>query len=95
MSMRGGAKRRHECGDGRPGSKVDKEFAEWDRKDAPGCSVAAARNGVIFYERGYGMANLELGADHARIAVYGGVDLETDDGDEHSASGRSRQVVDR
>ena len=33
------------------GSKVDKEFAEWDRKDAPGCSVAAARNGVILYER--------------------------------------------
>jgi len=33
------------------------------------------------------MANLELGADHARIAVYGGVDLETDDGDDHSAPG--------
>lgn len=43
------------------GSLVDKEFAEWDRKDSPGCSVAAARNGVILYERGYGMANLELG----------------------------------
>ena len=42
-------------------SRVDKEFAEWDRKDAPGCSVAASRNGVILYERGYGMANLELG----------------------------------
>jgi CubicO group peptidase (beta-lactamase class C family) len=44
------------------GRRVDKEFAEWDRKDAPGCSVAAMRNGVILYERGYGMANLELGA---------------------------------
>jgi CubicO group peptidase (beta-lactamase class C family) len=43
------------------GRRVDKEFAEWDRKDGPGCSVAAARNGVILYERGYGMANLELG----------------------------------
>ncbi len=42
-------------------SRVDKEFAEWDRKDAPGCSVAAGRNGVILYEHGYGMANLELG----------------------------------
>jgi len=43
------------------GSRVEKEFSEWDRKDAPGCSVAAERNGVILYERGYGMANLELG----------------------------------
>src|SRR5215831_1882419 len=48
----------------------------------------------VLYERGYGMANLELGADHAHIAVYGGVDLGTDDGDEHSAPGGGRQVVD-
>src|SRR5215831_1721561 len=44
-----------------PPGRVDAEFAEWDRKDSPGCSVAAARNGVILYERAYGMANLELG----------------------------------
>jgi CubicO group peptidase (beta-lactamase class C family) len=43
------------------GSQVDREFAQWDRRDSPGCSVAAARNGLILYERGYGMANLELG----------------------------------
>lgn len=44
-----------------PPSRVDAEFAAWDRKDSPGCSVAVARNGVILYERGYGTANLELG----------------------------------
>jgi CubicO group peptidase (beta-lactamase class C family) len=44
-----------------PPDRVDAQFAEWDRKDSPGCSVAAGRNGVILYERAYGMANLELG----------------------------------
>jgi CubicO group peptidase (beta-lactamase class C family) len=42
-------------------AKVDKIFAEWDRSDAPGCAVAAIRDGRIVYARGYGMANLEYG----------------------------------
>jgi CubicO group peptidase (beta-lactamase class C family) len=43
----------------RPNSRVDNIFAEWDRADSPGCSVAIARNGKIIYARGYGMADLD------------------------------------
>jgi CubicO group peptidase (beta-lactamase class C family) len=35
-------------------------FAEWNRHDSPGCSLAISRNGTLIHERGYGMANLEL-----------------------------------
>jgi CubicO group peptidase (beta-lactamase class C family) len=44
-----------------PSTRVDKLFAEWTRPDSPGCSVAVSRNGTLLNERGYGMANLELG----------------------------------
>ena len=40
--------------------KVDQLFAEWNKPDAPGCSVGISRNGATVYEHGYGMANLEL-----------------------------------
>src|SRR5215471_13765252 len=42
-------------------ARVDKLFAEWDKSDSPGCSLAISRNGTVVYEHGYGMANLELG----------------------------------
>src|SRR6266567_3304899 len=42
-------------------TRVDKLFAEWNRSDSPGCSLGVSQNGVVVYERGYGMANLELG----------------------------------
>ena len=40
---------------------VDNLFREWNRSDSPGCGVGVSRNGVPVLERGYGMANLELG----------------------------------
>ena len=40
---------------------VDKLFADWNSTNSPGFSVAVSRNGKLEYERGYGMANLELG----------------------------------
>lgn len=42
-------------------ARVDKLFAQWNKSDSPGCSLGVSRNGVPVYERGYGMANLELG----------------------------------
>jgi CubicO group peptidase (beta-lactamase class C family) len=39
---------------------IDKIFANWDRRDSPGCSLAIYKDGRILYEHGYGMANLEL-----------------------------------
>jgi CubicO group peptidase (beta-lactamase class C family) len=42
-------------------AKVDKIFSEWNTTGSPGCAVAVIKDGHIIYERGYGMANLELG----------------------------------
>ena len=41
--------------------KVDHVFAEWNTTGSPGCALAVIKDGRIVYERGYGMANLELG----------------------------------
>lgn len=38
---------------------VDEVFAEWDRWDSPGASLAVVRDSEIVYTRGYGNANLE------------------------------------
>jgi CubicO group peptidase (beta-lactamase class C family) len=38
---------------------VDAVFANYAKKDAPGCAVGVARGGKIVLERAYGMANLE------------------------------------
>jgi len=39
--------------------KVDAIFANYAKKDAPGCAVGVAQGGKIVLERAYGMANLE------------------------------------
>ena len=41
--------------------KVDKLFAVWDTTTSPGAALAVIQDGVIVYERGYGMAKLEEG----------------------------------
>src|SRR5207247_1064722 len=51
-------------------ARVDKLFAEWNRSDSPGCSLAVSQNGVLVYERGYGMANLELGVPITPASVF-------------------------
>jgi CubicO group peptidase (beta-lactamase class C family) len=40
---------------------VDSVFAHYDHTNTPGCALLVARNGQTVYERGYGMASLELG----------------------------------
>ena len=45
-----------------PNAEVDSLFAEYDRADSPGCTVAVHRDGELIYARGYGMADLETGA---------------------------------
>lgn len=42
-------------------ARVDALFANWSRQDTPGCSVGVRRNGQPVLDRGYGLANLELG----------------------------------
>lgn len=40
-------------------AEVDQLFAEWNKPDSPGASIAVVKDGEIVYKQGYGMANLE------------------------------------
>lgn len=51
-------------------ASVDRIFAAWDRPDSPGCAVGVSRNGEVLYERGYGLANLELGVPMTPASVF-------------------------
>ncbi len=51
-------------------SKVDAVFHDYDRSDSPGCALGVYRDGRIVYERGYGMANLELGVANSPQSVF-------------------------
>lgn len=42
-----------------PPMAIDRLFAEYDRRDSPGCALAVMRDGHVVYQRGYGMADLE------------------------------------
>ena len=50
--------------------RVDRLFAQWDKRDSPGCSVAISRGGDTLYERGYGAANIELGVPISPATVF-------------------------
>src|SRR5215471_11291454 len=51
-------------------AKVDAVFKEYDRSDSPGCALGVYRDGTIAYERGFGMANLELGIANSPQTVF-------------------------
>lgn len=51
-------------------ARMDKLFADWNNTNTPGCGVAVSRNGVVVYERGFGMANLELGVPITPASVF-------------------------
>jgi len=45
-------------------------FAEWDKPDSPGCTVAVIREGQIVYKQGFGMANLEYEVPNEPGTIY-------------------------
>jgi CubicO group peptidase (beta-lactamase class C family) len=51
-------------------ARVDKVFAPWNKSDSPGCSLGVSKNGVLVYERGYGMANLDYGLPITPESVF-------------------------
>jgi len=51
-------------------ARVDKLFEKLARPDSPGCSLGVSQNGALVYERGYGMANLELGVAITPASVF-------------------------
>ena len=50
--------------------RVDAVFAEFNKPDSPGCSVAVVRNNEVIYTRGYGMADLERGVKNTPRSVF-------------------------
>jgi CubicO group peptidase (beta-lactamase class C family) len=50
--------------------RVDQLFATWNKPDSPGCSLGISRNGAVVYERGYGIANLDLGVAITPASVF-------------------------
>jgi CubicO group peptidase (beta-lactamase class C family) len=51
-------------------SRVDQVFAEYDKKDSPGCALAVVRDGGIVYSKGYGQASLEHGVPITPQTVF-------------------------
>ena len=51
-------------------ARVDRLFAEWNRADSAGCSLGVSQRGVVVYERGYGMANVESGVPITPASVF-------------------------
>lgn len=43
-----------------PASAIDAVFADWNHTDTPGCAVSVLDHGKVLFQRGYGMASLEL-----------------------------------
>ena len=39
--------------------QADDFLSQWDKKDMPGCSVGAVKDGKLVYKRAFGMANLD------------------------------------
>src|SRR5260370_33707000 len=71
LSSQGGNPRTGNPSPARSGNaKVDELFAKWNRSDSPGCSVAISKNGALVYERGYGIANLELGVPITAASIF-------------------------
>ena len=40
--------------------RIDKLFAKWNKKDAPGAAVVVSERGKVVYRNGFGMANLDF-----------------------------------
>lgn len=53
-----------------PMSCVDEICARWDKPTSPGMVLAVIRDGAIVYQRGYGMANLELDVPLSLDSVF-------------------------
>jgi len=50
--------------------QIDRIFFRWNNTDSPGCALAIIQNGRIIFQKGYGMANLELNVPIAPASVF-------------------------
>lgn len=49
---------------------VDDIFAEWNKPDSPGCTVAVIQDGQVVFQKGFGMANLEYEIPNEPGTIY-------------------------
>jgi CubicO group peptidase (beta-lactamase class C family) len=49
---------------------VDGLFTQWNNSQSPGCSLGVGQAGRLVYERGYGLANVELGVPISSVSVF-------------------------
>jgi len=56
--------------EGFPADRVDSVFADINRTDRPGCSLAIFEDGETVYAKGYGMGNLEYGIALSPRSVF-------------------------
>ena len=47
-------------------ARVDGLFAQWNRRDTPGCAVGIVHRGQVIYSKGFGSADLEYQAPTRR-----------------------------
>ena len=50
--------------------RVDSLFTNWDKTNSPGCVLGIIKDGSFIYNRGFGMANLELGVAITPYTVF-------------------------
>ena len=51
-------------------ARVDGIFAEWVRRDTPGCAVGIVHRGQVIYSKGFGSANLEYRVPNTPQTVF-------------------------
>lgn len=51
---------------------IDSIFSRWSHSTTPGCAVGIGRDGILVFERAYGMANLEHGIANAPGTIFEG-----------------------
>src|SRR5712672_1889947 len=56
--------------DEKSAAAVDEVFSDLTKPGSPGCALAAARDGKIIYEKGYGLANIEEGVSITPQTVF-------------------------
>jgi CubicO group peptidase (beta-lactamase class C family) len=70
MCFAAGAVRASGENDAALSERVDRIFANWDKPESPGMSVAVLRDGQLVHSRGYGLASLEFNVPNAPSTVF-------------------------
>jgi CubicO group peptidase (beta-lactamase class C family) len=50
--------------------RVDGLFAQWNRRDTPGCAVGIVHRGRVIYSKGFGSADLEYQVPNTPQTVF-------------------------